>query len=164
MNRPTVRNRIPDKRKGRLSYKSASSPMREGCLASSFVLEARHQAKILFWFSLITSAMAATLQLSALAYTITRSGGDSQVASKLLINLSFNTVAIVVYRYAREVRRWATDLYNREQELSLVASIREERANDCTLILLAERIDCFDTSTDDLKASGENKILPDSER
>ncbi|HEX8160269.1 MAG TPA: hypothetical protein VF538_00100 [Pyrinomonadaceae bacterium] len=99
-------------------------------LATIYLLQALHQEKVLFWFSLSAASAATLLQLCVIVCAVAHSHTEIQMASRLLISLSFNTVAVVAYRQAREVRRWASALLIETQKIHLTASNNKGREGD----------------------------------
>lgn len=90
------------------------------CLA-----ETLHQAKVLFWFSLIAGSMAIVITLCVIVCGVVHQHTDIQIAARLLLGLPFNAVAVVAYRQAREFRRWASSLVITTHGISHASSSRE---------------------------------------
>jgi hypothetical protein len=86
------------------------TPLTPEALALRCLDETLHQAKVLFWFSLIAGSMATVIQVCVIVCGIVHQHTEFQIAAKLLIGLPFNAVAVVAYKQARDFRRWASSL------------------------------------------------------
>lgn len=92
---------------GRESAHDLSTPE---AIALRCLIETLRQAKVLFWFSLITGSTVLLLQVCVIVCGIVHQHTDLQIVARLLLGLPFNAVAVVAYRQAREFRRWASSL------------------------------------------------------
>lgn len=88
-----------------------------------YLHHALRQANILFWFSLVAGAAATALQLCMIVCAITQSHTEFQIGAKLMLGLSFNTVALVAYRQAREFRQRAAAMLVKARRLNLAVSL-----------------------------------------
>lgn len=88
----------------------AHNPSTPEAIALRCLVETLRQAKVLFWFSLVTGSTVLLLQVCVIVCGIVHQHTDIQIMSRLLLGLPFNAVAVVAYRQAREFRRWASSL------------------------------------------------------
>jgi hypothetical protein len=98
------------------------SPSTQETLTHIYLLQALRQEEILFWFSLVAALVATVFQLCVICCAVAHSHTEMQTVWRLLISLSFNTVAVVAYRQAREGRRWASSLLIETQKIHQTAS------------------------------------------
>lgn len=121
-------NSAPPKRsssKGTLvKERGAARPiLRDDEVVLQYLHRALRQADILFWFSFAAGAAATALQLCMIVCAMTQSHTEFQMGTKLMLSLSFNTVAVVAYRQAREFRQRATAVLIKARRLNLAVSI-----------------------------------------
>jgi hypothetical protein len=135
MNNKTSRRRIRDESNERAVRK----------LLNSHYQQTQKQAYIQFWFSLIFNALALIVEVGFLLYALTHTRDMTEFG--LSLALSINTLAVLIYKRAKETQRRAFELHGRVLSCDLVASLSDEAAQNAALSELIHELVQAETST-----------------
>lgn len=124
---------------------------------NTYLDQALQQARIMFWVSVTAGSAATILQLCMIVCFFTQSHSENQLAAKVLLSLSFNTVSVVAYRQAKEIRQWSTNMLFKTQLIHLAALVSRRQSASGLPLPPVEWILRLQTLSADWESDGVNK-------